>query len=499
MKSQVSERLKEPVVQEVLDLIFQPRLDADFLENFAPMTAVNKAHVVMMAEQSILPPSTARALLQALRAIEQAGPHSVPLDPRKEDAYFNYEAAVIARTSADIGGRMHIGRSRNDLQATLQRLHCRTAGLALIDNALDLRAMLLRRAAEFAEVVMPGYTHLQPAQPSTYGFYLLGIADAFARDTARLAAAWAETNRNPLGAAAMTGTSFPIDRNRTAALLGFDGLIEQTQDCVASRDFALDMLHACVSCSITWSRLAQDFWLMVTDEFQTIELPDSVAGTSSIMPQKKNPVIMEHLKGKAGIVLGAYVTAASTMRATIFSNTIDGNREALRPMGGAFREAAGCLRLSRLLVDTARPREARMRALVEQNYSTATDLADAMVREGGLSFRDAHHVAGAVVRMAMDAGKGAASIGMEMVQQAALAVAGRRLDLSEAAVRNALDPARVVRARRTIGGPAPEETRRRVAAGEAALAAERQAQAARKAALEQAELVLEDAVGKWVG
>src|SRR5271163_3029357 len=494
MKSQVSERLKEPVAPEVLELIFQPRLSHDFAVNFAPITLINRAHVVMLRRQGIITPEVAKALLAAFATMERAGAAAYAPDPRLEDPYFNYEAAVIALTGADTGGRMHIARSRNDLGATLNRLQCRDAALALIDNLQELIAVLIERADQFADVVMPGYTHMQPAQPATYGFYLLGVADAFMRDSGRLDDLWPRINLNPLGAAAMAGTSFPIDRDLTTSLLGFDGVIEHTQDCVASRDYALELLAVCVQMAVTWSRLAQDFYTMVMHEFQTLELPDRVAGTSSIMPQKKNPVVMEHLKGKSALVLGAYVAAATAMRATSFSNTIDGNRESLTMAWDAFGECRDCLKLATVMVDAAQPNRARMLSLAERNFSTATDLADAMVREAGLSFRDAHHVAGGVVRMAMDQGLGANQITSAMVDQAAREVIGRPLGMAAATVASCLDPTQVVAARRTVGGPAPEEVRRRAGVLGKTLASARATQAERRSRLAAAQQRLQAAM-----
>jgi argininosuccinate lyase len=497
MKSQVSERLKEPVAPEVLELIFQQRLDRDFAANFAPITQVNRAHVVMLRRQGIITAEVAKALLAAFDTMERKGAAAYPPDPRLEDPYFNYEAAVIAITGSDTGGRMHIARSRTRMSVDgtqLNRLHCRAGALELIDRLHGLIEKLIERADQFADVVMPGYTHMQPAQPSTYGFYLLGIADAFMRDAGRLDDFWPRLNLNPLGAAAMTGTSFPIDRNLTTALLGFDAVMEHTQDCVASRDFALELLGVCVQLAVTWSRLAQDFYTMVMHEFQTLELPDRVAGTSSIMPQKKNPVVMEHLKGKSAVVLGAFVTAATAMRAISFSNTIDGNREPPAMAMEAIGECCDCLTLATLMVDAAQPNRARMLDLTERNFSTATDLADAMVRESGLSFRDAHHVVGGMVRLAMDQGLAANQITGAMVDAVAQEVVGRPLGMAASVVARCLDPTQAVTARRTVGGPPPQEIRRRAAALGTSLAAARARQAERRARLAVAEQRLQEAV-----
>jgi argininosuccinate lyase len=229
-------------------------------------------------------------------------------------------------------------------------------------------------------------------------------------------------------------------------------------------------------------------------EFQTLELPDRVAGTSSIMPQKKNPVVMEHLKGKSAVVLGNYVTAATAMRTTSFSNTIDGSSISIAGAWATFRECCDCLRLSTVMVDAARPNGERMLDLAQRNFSTATDLADAMVRECGLSFRDAHHVVGGVVRLAMDQGLPANKITPEMVDEAAREVVGRPLNMSSETVATCLDPTKAVQARHTVGGPAPQEVRRRAAALGTRLATARERQAQRRSRLTAANERLQQAM-----
>ena len=244
MPSQVTERLQEGPATEVLEHLYWPRLQAEFVSTFPYMTAINKAHVLMLARQEILQPEAARQLLQAVVALEGEGAEAFQLDPRLEDAFFNYEAAVIRRTGPEIGGQMHTGRSRNDVSATLLRLQLRDRLLDLLPLFFTLRRTALAQAERYAEVIMPGYTHLQPAQPVTFGHYLTGIAAALARDTQRLAAVYPRVNQSPLGAAALAGTTFPLDRAYMAVLLGFDGLVEHTLDAVASRDCAGRMLGA---------------------------------------------------------------------------------------------------------------------------------------------------------------------------------------------------------------------------------------------------------------
>jgi argininosuccinate lyase len=268
VKSRVTERLKEGPAPVVLEQLYGPRLQEEFAVTFPYMTAVNKAHVLMLARQEIIDRAAAAALLQALLALERSGPAAVRLDPRMEDAFFNYEAAVIRRTSPESGGQMHTVRSRNDLSATLIRLRLRDAMLEFVPRLFQARRTALDQAERYADIVMPGYTHLQPAQPVTFGHYLVGVAAALERDTHRIAAVYPGVNQSPLGAGALAGTTFPIDRQFTSGLLGFDGLVEHTRDAVASRDFALELLAQSAIFGLTCSRVAQDFYVWFTHEFR---------------------------------------------------------------------------------------------------------------------------------------------------------------------------------------------------------------------------------------
>lgn len=469
MESKVSRRLTETVAQEVCDHIYAPRLARDFKTVFGYMSDLNQAHVLMLARCRLISPQAAKALAAGLLRMEEEGPEVVELDPQREDSYFNYEAHLIKLIGTDAGGRMHIARSRNDLTAALDRLRARDLLLDTGQALLQVEEHALDGAFRFRDAVMPGYTHLQPAQPVTYGFYLAGVAQAFERDHGRLVDAWARTNISPLGAGALAGTTFAIDRAAVAASLGFEGLVENTLDAVATRDFGLEILAGLSQIALGWSRVAQDYHVLVSHEFQTVEFPDRVTGTSSIMPQKKNPVVLEHLKGKAGHLLGLYVSSATAVKGTHFTNTIDGNREAMRGVWEAGEETLRCLSLFDLIISTGRPNAALMKRRVTEDFASATDLADVMVRDADLSFREAHHVVGGVVRAAMDAGLAADGITTEMVDDAAREQLGRPLGLDPEVVRRSLDPVASVAARTLPGGPAPEAVARSVETAQARL------------------------------
>jgi argininosuccinate lyase len=494
MTSKVSRRLTEPVAPEVCEHIYAPRLERDFRAVFQYMSDINQAHVLMLAARKLIDLDTARALASGLLTMEKNGPTVVELDPQREDSYFNYEAHLIGLIGSDAGGRMHIARSRNDLGAALDRMRARDAILEISAALCDIQDHALNGAYQFRHVVMPGYTHLQPAQPISYGFYLSGIAASFERDAQRVMNGWGSTNLSPLGAGALAGTTFDIDRVLTSKLLGFDALLENALDAVASRDFGLELLANLSQIAIGWSRAAQDYFVMVSHEFQTIEFPDRVTGTSSIMPQKKNPVVLEHLKGKTGHLLGLFVSASTALKGTNFTNTIDGNRESMRAVFEATEEAKRCLSLFDLVVSSARPNAALMARRVSEDFASATDLADQLVRTEGLSFREAHHIVGAVVRQAMDRGLSADGITSEMIDEAAQQQIGKALHLSSDQVRRCLDPEASLASRRHPGGPAPAEVERAVTAARQRLGRRREQLATWRSGLEAARADLKQQV-----
>ncbi|MFC4278877.1 argininosuccinate lyase [Achromobacter aloeverae] len=454
MESKVSRRLKEAIAPEVREFIFVPRLNREFQANFAYLTSINQAHLLMLHDTGLMDTATAATLAQALARMEQEGPEAVELDAGREEAYFNYEARLMEIAGRDAGGRLHMARSRNDMGATVDRMKTRTKVLDVIEALAAVHQAALARAHDFADVVMPGYTHLQPAQPITYGYYLSAVADTLLRDIDRLNLGLGRLDACPLGAGALAGTAFPIDRQATAAWLGFAAPVPNALDAVASRDYALELMSSIAITAVTWSRIAQDYYVWSTPEFGLVEFPDSVASTSSIMPQKKNPAVLEYLKGKGGHMVGLLTAAMATVKGTNFTHTADSSRESMRSFYEALDESQRCLALLRLIVDQARPRTENMLRQARANFSTATDLADALVREAGMSFRDAHHVVGGVVRRALDAGIQADLIDTALIDAASEEELGRPAGLTAATVADCLDPARNVASRKVLGGPA---------------------------------------------
>ncbi|BBK41627.1 argininosuccinate lyase [Allostella vacuolata] len=471
--SKVSGLLAEATAPALQEHLVGPTLRREFPAVLPFMTAINQAHILMLAAQDIIDRPTAAALARAVLQVEAEGPGSVTLDTAREDPYFNYEARIIEIAGADIGGRAHIARSRNDLKATQDRLRARGFALAILSGLAGLRQTLLDRADRHAGVVMPGYTHLQPAQPVTFGWYLLGIAHAIERDHRRLAECFARIDVNPLGTGAVAGTSFPVDRAMTARLLGFSRVSGHAQDAVASRDFLTELVGGCAMLANSWGRMAQDFFVMSSYEFGTLRFPDSVAGTSSMMPQKKNLVVLETLKARAATILGAQVAAFVAVKGTNFTNVVDGVSAGFRWVWDALDDTVHGLAMADIVVATAEPVPDRMLALARANFSTATDLADALVREAGLSFREAHHLVGAVVRTAMDRGLTADGIDAGLVADEAERMLGRRIELAADLVARIVDPVAVAEERRGSGGPSKADMAEMQTALAARLAADR--------------------------
>jgi len=453
MESKVSGFLKEGLAPEIQDAFLAPALFRAVDVIMPLIGEINKAHVIMLGECGILSGEDVAALLQTIIEIEKEGFDSIPLDPAREEHYFNYEAVVIAKLGSDTGGRMHVARSRNDMKSTQDRMRARALAIRLISNTIDLREALLESARRYVDIVMPGYTHMQPAQPSSYGWYLLGVESALRRDTARLLDSYSRINQCPLGAGAVAGTSFPIDRKRTSDLLGFECPAYHAQDAVASRDGIMELLSAVALLTTTVGRMGQDFYNMTTYEFGTLNLPDSVATTSSIMPQKKNMGPLENLKARPALVTGALVTALASQRAIPFTHTQESSNDCMRWTWDALEEADKGLVAARVIVEAAEPKPERMLELVQNNFSAVTDLADTLVRVAGLSFREAHHVVGRTVRLAQERGLKSYEIDANLLSDAAEATIGKRIQLTAQQVKDALDPTMIVNARTGSGGP----------------------------------------------
>ncbi|MFP4200403.1 MAG: argininosuccinate lyase [Clostridia bacterium] len=478
-------RLEGGADDVILRHIYGPRLRAD-LAKTPYLTEINLAHVIMLDRQGIICRGITKRLLRTLLLIDSGGPEVFQLEENLEGLYFNYERYVIEQLGARTGGTLHTGRSRNDLGATMSRMQVRDYILDILDHSLDFRRILLHRALVERDNVLTGYTHLQPAQPITMGHYLSGVERALARDTRRLFNTYHDTNQSCMGAAALAGTGFPIDRELTATLLGFDGFIENTLDAVAGRDYLIELLGNMANMATTLSRFAQDLYVWYTHEFAIIRLPDRLGGTSSIMPQKKNPVVLESPRGRLSHVIGALSSALAAIKNTNYSNVTDVNDQSFHLLENASGHLMSSLELLRATVSGMEVDSNRMREMAAENFSTATQLADELVRSGNYSFREAHHLVGSVVRRATELRMKATDITLAFVDRAAEDMTGRVTGLSERTVREALDPEYCVRVRSHAGGPSPETLERSVAGAQTELTTHRQRVESMREALDEA-------------
>ncbi len=421
--------------------------------------AASKAHADMLGAQGIISAEDAALIAGGLDQVaaeyEASG---VPEDWDLEDIHMTTESRLAALIGP-AAGRLHTARSRNDQVATDFRLWVRDAMDQADAGLIALQTALVRRAGEHAGSIMPGFTHLQTAQPVTLGHHLMAYYEMAARDRSRFAAARARLNECPLGAAALAGTGFPIDRERTAAALGFDRPTRNSLDSVSDRDFALDYLMAAAQCSLHLSRLAEEFIIWASQPFGFVTLPDSLSTGSSIMPQKKNPDAAELVRGHSGRIVGCLTALMITMKGLPLAYSKDMQND--KP---PVFEAASLLALSIAamtgMVAEATFRLDRMRAAAELGYATATDLADWLVRKAGVAFREAHHITGAAVKLAESRG-----VALDKLPLEDLLAIDPRIDAS---VYDALSVEASVAARASHGGTAPSEVRQRVA--EAALA-----------------------------
>ena len=435
---------------------------------FAQDIAASKAHAAMLVRQGIIRQEDGAAIqagLDRVRAEIEAG--RFEFKTALEDIHMNVEAR-LKEFIGEPAGRLHTARSRNDQVATDFRLWVRGAIDELTGALKDLIHALLDRAEEHAATVMPGYTHLQPAQPVTFGHHLLAYVEMLARDRGRLADARRRLNECPLGAAALAGTSFPIDRAATARALGFDRPAANSLDAVSDRDFVVEFLSAGTILALHLSRLADEIVLWMSDGFRYIRLSDAFTTGSSIMPQKRNPDAAELVRGKTGRVVGALNALVLMMKGLplTFSKDMQEDKE---PTFDAADNLSLCVAAMAGMVRDMTVDEAAMRRAASSGFSTATDLADWLVRTLNLPFREAHHVTGALVRLAEQ--KGCA---LDALPLAAMQSVEPRIT---AEVFGVLTVEKSVASRTSFGGTAPDNVRRAAAAARAKLRAARKERA----------------------
>jgi argininosuccinate lyase len=413
----------------------------------------NLAHTTMLQEESIISLEDAQAIIKALKELEKEGLEALELDPSVEDIHMAVENYVTRRIG-EKAGFMHTAKSRNDQVATDLRLALKEEIEVIMEGLVTFIQDILVMADENLETVMVGYTHLQHAQPTTFAHQLLSYAQALKRDYQRLEDAYKRVDLCPLGAAALTTTSFPINRQRTAQLLGFSQVLENSLDAVSSRDFITETVSALALLGITLSRICEELIIWSTYEFNLVDIGDEFSSTSSIMPQKKNPDVAEVARAKATSIQGELVTIFSITKALPQSYNRD-LQEVTPHLWKATDTARDTLNLVREMLSSVKFNQERGEELARANFSTATELADLMVRENHLPFRVAHQIVGRVVSTALEEGLEPDEINSQFLDQISREVTGAALNIGDELVKNALDPLEVIKSREVPGGPAP--------------------------------------------
>jgi argininosuccinate lyase len=415
--------------------------------------AGSKAHAAMLVAQGIISATDGALIQGGLDTIQgeiEAG--TFPFRDRYEDIHMNVEAR-LAELIGDPSGRLHTARSRNDQVAVDFRLWVRSACDHAGAQLVDLQRALLDRAEAEADTLMPGFTHLQPAQPVTFGHHLMAYVEMFGRDATRFTDARARMNECPLGAAALAGSPFPIDRHATAAALGFDRPTANSLDSVSDRDFALEALSAASITATHLSRLAEELVIWVTPQFGFVGLSDAFTTGSSIMPQKRNPDAAELIRAKTGRIFGALTSLTMVMKGLPLAYSKDMQEDKV-PVFEAFDALDLALAAMAGMVRDLTPDRARMAAAAASGFSTATDLADWLVRTLDMPFRRAHHVTGAAVKRAEQLGLDLPALPLAELQAIEPGIT--------ADVYQVLTPERSVASRISYGGAAPSEVRRQV-------------------------------------
>ena len=412
----------------------------------SPLIAINYAHLVMLRQRGIITAEDARALRDALDSISIAELRGAQYDPACEDLFFHVERKIVSACGDEIAGRLRIARSRNDIDMTMYRMRQRELIASLAAAALDLRSALIDLAQQHRETVFAALTHTQPAQPTTVAHYLLAVIEQLERDQVRLRASYASTNRCPLGSCAITGTGFDIDRQLTSELLGFDEPTGNTYGSIATVDYLLESVGATQVMLVGLGRVIQDLLQWCTREFGYMRLADGLVQGSSIMPQKRNPVALEHARAIASKAFGEATAVTAAVHNTPFGDIVD-TEDDLQPLVAAmFRDAQRAVALVAMSVRGAELNVERMRSRATEGGTTLTELADRLVRDQKISFTMAHSIAAGLLSGV---------------------VPPTSLGYTDEELTRILSARNFVDARRTPGGPAPSETSRALdAAGE---------------------------------
>jgi argininosuccinate lyase len=451
-------RLKSGPGGSYLEFVQAPRFAADRFEKFGAIIFTHQTWTLLLAEQGVIPVRDALSIHRALLDLERQGHAALGVyQPHLEDLYMHVERFLANVVGADVVGQINFGRTRPE---PFNRLVGREKLLSLIDEAIAFHRKMLDKAGDHLSTLMPGYTHMQQAQPMTAGHYLLAVADLVERSLEALALCYRHMNLNPLGCGALAGTRKVIDRGRITGLMGFDGLVENAYDAVSSADHFSRAAGAAAALMASLSRVAQDFNLWCTEEFRIAYVGDEFAATSSMMPQKRNAVCWEFIRARASSVVGMATEVLSIIQSTFYADVCDTCIEVAGPTWRALDTTGQMTRLLGDAITSVRFQTERMEDMVRKGFSTISELAEAIRAKSGLPYRVVHRLCGQTVSKMIERKMTAEQIDREVLNETARLLGLPKIDLSDAEIRQAVDPVEFVRSRDGVGGTAPAEGRR---------------------------------------
>ncbi len=419
--------------------------------------AINKAHVTMLIGYKIINKNDGKTILKALSSLDE----KIELSPDMEDGHTAIEEAVVKATGQDVGGNLNLAKSRNDQVATAIRMELRNEIVETVETIATLQGALLQQVKQHISTIIPGYTHLQPAQPITFAHYLVAQFDALQRTVERLEEGYKRVDLCPMGACALATTSFPINRERVAELLGFGEVLENSVDAVTSRDFVLETLADLSILAVDVTRLVEDLEIWGTAEFGVVELPDEFAFTSSIMPQKKNPDILEVVRSRMSLVLGNLTGSATALMSLPSTYNMD-YQEVTPKLWDSLKTVKDCVTMLAKIV----PNLKISKSVLEKpaySFMMATELANMLVRNHKVPFRASHTIIGAVVKTLLKEGKSLHDATPELIDKISKQVLGHSLNVKDEEIRSSTEPSLVVESYGTRGGPSPKEVKRTMA------------------------------------
>jgi len=492
-------RLKEAPAKEVTDIMVAPTLTQEEIErSFQIYVDVNKAHVLMLTKQGIIKDSVAKKILEVADEMAKMETHpTFEITPELEEMYFNLENYLIEKVGMEIGGQQHTARSRNDLHATVDRMVTRKGLLDICHKINKLRRTLIELARKNEDAVMSGYTHLQPSEPITFAHYLSAVSAAIARDYSRIANTWKFTNLNPLGGGSMGSTTWNIDREYTAELLGFDGIIQNSLDSVCSRDYLLDILSNFALLAGTFARLTQDMRIWATPDYGYVEVADKVAVCSSIMPQKKNPWTFESSASFCARVKGYADAAWITYKGVPYAFTME-SMDVISNFWPALEDIGNVAKILDVSMKDIKIHKDRAVETAKGNFTTVTELANTLVRTEGISFRAAHEIVAHVVGFLTEHNMRANEIHVDTLNAISEELFHRPLTITEEQIQEALDPIKNAYSKKVLGGTAPAEVDRQLDILEDQLKQDEAIVLARENSLKEAKCRMEKLVSEFL-